>query len=132
MYLSRGRLAPKDALFDVPHKRDPMTTKEILKELPTFAKAMDGTATENTLLFYYKKNKDERVLFNDEDAKETDYYIFQDQDAEEDVADMMGVEIGVFSEEEDEGDALTALSTEQIALHTENIAMIRDGLAQIG
>lgn len=119
MYLSRGRIAAKGLLFDVPHKRDPITIKEIMKELPAFAKMMDGNGEENTLLFYYKKNK------------ETSHYIFQDEDAEADVAEMMGVEIGTFAEEE-EVFVGELLSDAQVELHKENINMIREGLMKIG
>lgn len=108
-------------LFDVPHKRDPMTVKEIMKELPEFAKEMNGDGEENTLLFYYKKNKE----------SEAPHYVFQDEDAEADVAEMMGVEIGMFAEEE-EVVAREGLSDAQVGLHKENISMIREGLAKIG
>ena len=119
MYLSIGNVAAKGLLFDVPHKRDPMTIKEIMKELPAFAEAMNGDGEENTLLFYYKKDK------------ETGQYIFQDEDAEADVAEMMGVEIAMFAEEE-EVVAREGLSNAQVDLHKENINMIREGLAKIG
>jgi hypothetical protein len=119
MYLSRGRIAPKGLLFDVPHKPEPMTIKEIEKELPKFAALMDGNGDENTLLFYYKKNK------------ETGHYIFQDSEAEADIAEMMGVEIGEFSNEETVV-SVEALSVEELELHKENLMMIREGLKKIG
>ena len=115
MFLSRGRPAPKGLLFDVPHKKEPMTVKEIEKAFPEFAKLMDGNGEENTLLFYYKKNK------------ETAHYVFQDCDSEEDIAEMMGVEIGLFSNEE-EVLSMEALTKTQIETHKENLAMIREGL----
>jgi hypothetical protein len=110
-------------LFDVPHRPDPMTAKQIRKEYPNFAKLMDGACTENTLLFYYKKEKttEDNVAI---------HYVFQDEIAEEDIADMMGVEVGTFSYDV-EPLALRALTETEKVTHLDNISMIREGLTKM-
>ncbi len=67
--------------FDVPHKSKPMSAKDIIKKFPDFAKLFDGEAEENTLSFYWKKNK------------ETGIYEFKSTDDEEEVAELMEVKI---------------------------------------
>ena len=118
MYLKYNIKISKNALLDVPHKPEPMTVTEIKKELPEFAKQMDGQCQENCLDFYYKKNK------------QTDVYEFIDQDSEEDIAEIMGVEIGCFDTEE-KTVASIALDAQQMEMHKENLEMIREGLAAI-
>lgn len=110
-------------VFDVPHRADPMTAKQIRKEYPEFAKLMDGTCTENTLLFYYKKDK------TTED-NEAIRFVFQDELAEEDIAEMMGVEVGTFSYDVAPL-ALRPLNESEKAKHLNDIAMIREGLNKI-
>lgn len=81
MYLAVRKPCPLATLFDVPHRSEPMTAYEIKKNFPAFAKEMDGGYEENTLSFFYKKNK------------ETGVYEFKDEEAEEEVAELMGVEL---------------------------------------
>ena len=61
MYLDKKTKASLDLYFDVPHKLEPMSVKQLMKKFPEFAQTMDGTCEENTLLFYYKKNKETGV-----------------------------------------------------------------------
>jgi hypothetical protein len=119
MYLDKKTKASLDLYFDVPHKLEPMTVKKIMKKYPEFAKTMDGSCDENCLLFYYKKNK------------ETGIYEFQDDDAQEDIAELLGVKIKNFELKDKEEVTVDALTNEQIEKHKENIEMIRDGLKQL-
>jgi hypothetical protein len=119
MYLDKKTKASSTLLFDVPHKLEPMTIKQIMKKFPEFAKTMDGSCDENSLLFYYKKNKD------------TGCYEFQDDDAQEDIAELLGVKIKSFELKDEEEVTVDALTNEQIETHKENIEMIRDGLKQL-
>ena len=119
MYLDKKTKASLELLFDVPHKLEPMTIKKIIKKFPEFSKTMDGSCDENTLLFYYKKNK------------ETAIYEFQDDDAQEDIAELLGVKIKNFVLGNEEKVTVDALTNEQIEKHKENIEMIREGLKQL-
>lgn len=118
MYLDKNRKASFDLYFDVPHKLEPMSVKQLMKKFPEFVETMDGTCEENCLLFYYKKNK------------ETGVYEFQDDDAEQDIADLLNVKIKNFILEDKEK-TVEGLSSEQLEKHKENIEMIRDGLKQL-
>lgn len=120
MFLDKKTKASLDLLFDVPHKLEPMTVKKIIKKYPDFAKTMDGSCDENCLLFYYKKNK------------ETGIYEFQDDDAQEDIAELLDVKIKSFElKDEEEYTVKEGLNTEQLEKHKENIEMIREGLKQL-
>jgi hypothetical protein len=119
MYLDKKTKASLDLYFDVPHKLEPMTVKKIMKKYPEFAKTMDGSCEENCLLFYYKKNKD------------TGVYEFQDDDAQEDIAELLGVKVKSFELKDEEEVTVHALTNEQVEKHKENIQMIRDGLKQL-
>lgn len=81
MHLDRKTQCPPKALFDVPHKANPMTAAQIAKRFPDFAAEMDGCGEERCLLYFWKRNK------------ETKIYEFLDQDAEEEVAELFGVKI---------------------------------------
>ena len=91
MFLAVRKPCPLATLFDVPHQPEPMSAYEIKKKFPNFAKEMDGGYEENTLSFFYKKNK------------ETGVYEFKDEEAEEEVAELMGVEL--YDEEKEKGKA---------------------------
>lgn len=111
---------PLTALFDVPHQIDPMTAYEIKKKFPQFAKEMDGGYEENTLSFFYKKNK------------ERDVYEFKDEEAEEEVAELMGVEIydEEKAKEKEKKDAPEnrVLTEEEKAVFREHLTDIREKL----
>lgn len=81
MYLDRKTRCKSDALFDVPHKDEPMTAKRIMKKFPEFAKEMDGTSEDRCLSYFWKRNKETKV------------YEFLDMDAEEEIAEWWAVEL---------------------------------------
>ncbi len=101
--------------FDVPHQPDPMTAKRIIKKFPNFAKIFDGQGEENTLKFYYKK------------SKETGVYEFIDLDAEEEVAELMGVKIKTFAVKDEE----TMSDDEKKPLNDEDVENFRAHMADI-
>lgn len=80
MYIDFGISCPPNMLFSVPHKLKPMTFRQIQKCFPEFVQIFDGTARENTMIFYWKKNKDTLI------------YEFIDSESEE-VAELMNVKI---------------------------------------
>jgi hypothetical protein len=84
MYLSVRVKCPSGAFFDLPHKPNPWPAKRIIRRYPEFAKIFDGKSLENTLSFYYKKDK------------ETGVYSFIDTDCEEEVAELLGVQVKTF------------------------------------
>jgi len=81
MYLDRKQRCPPTVLFYVPHKPDPVTAAYIEKKFPAFANDMDGGGEERCLLYFWKRNKETKV------------YEFIDEEAEEEVAEILGVEI---------------------------------------
>lgn len=118
MYLAVGRPCPRSLLFDLPHKRDPMTAKAIMKRYPEFAATFDGASSENTLLFYYKKDKT------------TGVYSFIDEEAELEVAELLGVKVKTFIDElsDDDDAAPPPLNTEQVQSFKEHLADIKTGI----
>ena len=115
MFLAVGRPCNPKALFDVPHKSEPMTARRIQKKFPDFAALFDGKSMENTLLFYYKKNK------------ATDVYEFLDEEAEEEVAELMGVKILVEDIVDEDNEEKEGLSPEQLVEFKEHMEDIRIG-----
>jgi hypothetical protein len=113
MYLAINQRCPLGLSFAVPHKPEPMTAKRIIKKFPHFAKIFDGQGEENTLRFYYKK------------SKETGIYEFIDLDAEEEVAELMGVKIKTF-DIKDEIDK--PLDEKDVENFREHMSDIRNGL----
>jgi hypothetical protein len=122
MYLAIKKYCPNDTLFYMPHKLEPMTAKKIIKRYPKFAEIFDGTSIENTLTFYYKKNK------------MSGEYEFIDEEAEEEVAELLGVKVKNFllknEEENENGELLNkgTLNDEQLAELQEHRADIKRGL----
>ena len=118
MYLDIKIKVKRAYRFNVPHKKEPMTAAEIEKEFPDFAKLFDGEAKENTLLFYYKLNKREGV------------FELLDEEAEEEVAELMGVELctEAYEYEEEAAPEARHLTTAEIEKFKEDIDQIKEGL----
>ncbi len=119
MYLDIGKKCPTSALFCVPHKTEPMTLKEIKQKFPDFIGLFDGEAKENTLSFYWKWNKHEKV------------FEFIDTDAEDEVAELMGVEITEFADQEENLES-RQLSTDEIHEFKEQIKEMQELLTESG
>jgi len=118
MYLKVRQVCPLDTLFDLPHKDMPYTAKKIAMRYPKFAKIFDGVSEENTLCFYYKKNK------------ERDVYEFIDIDAEEEVADLLGVKIvESMAVNDDEPVSTTKLTAEQLDEFKSHMQDIKTGIS---
>jgi hypothetical protein len=95
----------------------PYTAKKIAMRYPKFAKIFDGVSEENTLCFYYKKNK------------ERDVYEFIDIDAEEEVADLLGVKITEsIVVNDDEPLSTTKLTPEQLDEFKSHMQDIKSGI----
>jgi hypothetical protein len=119
MFLALRQKCPLGEFFDMPHRPEPMTAKQIIKKFPKFAQIFDGEGEENTLKFYYKK------------SKETGIYEFIDFDAEEEVADLMGVKIKEFTvknEEDLDDEEKRPLDSEDIEKFKSHMADIRTGI----
>ena len=117
MHLGIHRPVPLHAKFDVPHKPVPMRFRDIVAEFPDFVALFDGEAEENTLLFYYKFNKDRCT------------YEFKDTESEEEVAELMKVPIVEFQEDETEENQHEnrKLTKEELDVFREHIQDIRKG-----
>jgi hypothetical protein len=120
MFLEIGRPCKAAMKFDVPHKGEPMTFKQLAKEFPDFVKLFDGQAIENTMGFYWKRNKQSGV------------YEFIDADSEEEVAELMGVQL--FEGEEDDGEEKPqdALTQDEITFFKEELQYVNHALETSG
>ena len=121
MYLNTRTECPKTLKIWLPHLEEPMSARKVEKKYPEFAALFDGKANENTLFFYYKINKDEQCLE------------FIDEDAEEEVAELLGVTITEIELENEEEDApiSRSLSEQEINEFRSHINDIREGLDAI-
>lgn len=120
MYLAKGKYCPMTTFFDVPHREEPMSAKEIVHSFPNFAREMDGSAVENCLNFFYKMDKARNV------------YAFIDVESEEEMAELMGVELYDGTNETPVPVInLAPLTEEQQKEFREHIQDIRDGLRKI-
>lgn len=111
MYLTRKERCHPHTMFDVPHKPEPMSAASIAKKFPDFAKEMDGVGEDRCLTYFWKRNKETKV------------YEFLDEEAEDEVAEMMGVQI--YNEEEEKEKYLQetrALTEQEIKDFKEELA----------
>lgn len=115
MYLSKKQICPSTALFDVPHKPKPMTAAQIIKKFPEFAKEMNGTSDDSCLLYFWKRNK------------ETKIYEFEDEEAEQEVAEMLKVKI--YDEAAEKEKAAKLYAEQSRALTAEEIQSFKEELA---
>ena len=79
MHLSIKKMALKNCLLRVPHRPTPMKVSQIEKEHPEFAKLFDGESMENTIGFYWKKDKMSGI------------YEFKDAEDEDEVGFISGI-----------------------------------------
>lgn len=113
MYVDRKRKCHRHDLFDVPHKDKPMTAKRIMKKFPEFAAEMDGVSEERCLSYFWKRNKETKV------------YEFLDMDAEEELAEIWGVELYDEEKEKAKEKAKRRLLTD------EEIRQFKEELAEV-
>jgi hypothetical protein len=120
MYIDIGIKCPLTMKIWLPHLEEPMKAKEVIKTYPDFAAWFDGTGKENTLQFYYTINKTEFSLE------------FIDVEAEEEVAELLGVTITEIEMHDDEEViAKEGLNEEDVAEFRQHINDIRKGLDAI-
>ena len=119
MYLEKKKRCPLTTLFDMPHLPEPMSAYQIAKQFPAFAKEMDGSSTENCLLYFYKSNKERKV------------YEFQDADMEEEMAEMLNVKIYDEAGKEEPPHESRPLTEEEHQLFREHIADIQEKIQEL-
>ena len=123
MYLRRKEKCPPNALFDVPHKGEPMTASRIQRKFPEFAKEMDGCGEERCLLYFWVRNKETKV------------YEFIDEDAEEEIAEILGVRIYDEAREKEKAkqkylQETRALTEQEIKDFKEELAYVREQIKE--
>ncbi len=123
MFINRKERCPPTVLFYVPHKPDPVTAHYIEKKFPSFAKDMDGVGSERCLTYFWTRNKTTKI------------YEFIDEEAEEEVAEILGVEI--YDEEKEKEKAKKkkeensrALTEQEIKDFKEELTFVRDELTK--
>jgi hypothetical protein len=92
IYIDIGVECPANLNIWLPHLEEPMKADKIAIAYPELAAIFDGTAKENTLLFYYCLHETEA------------YLDFIDAEAEEEVAELMGISITEVEIKEDGGE----------------------------
>ena len=117
MYLNRKTKCPPTALFDVPHKPEPVTAKYLEKKFPEFAQEMDGGGEERCLLYFWVRNKETKV------------YEFIDADAEEEIREILGVKL--YDEAREKEKAKQKYLQETRALTEEEIRSFKEELALV-
>ena len=126
MFLDLGIKAPDNLRLCVPFREKPMKVKHIRKKFPEFAAMFDGTSKECCLVYYWKKTK-----IRDEYGNEETLYEFVDEEAEDEVAELMGVTVEMTEIlDEDSSRSQEALNTKQIAEFQEHIADIRANISR--
>ena len=121
MFLDTGIKAPNNLRLCVPFREKPMKIKHIIKKFPEFAKMFDGTSKECCLTYYYKKTK-----VKDEYGNEEILYEFIDEEAEDEVAELMGVNVEITELlDEDSHRSQDALNSKQLQEFQEHIAEIK-------
>ena len=119
MYLDIGKKCPSKALICVPHLPEPITVKKFAKQFPDFASMMDGQSKENTLLFYWKYNKQEGV------------YVFISEEEEDEVAELLGVKLYDGSDKDSEGGPENRqLTEEEIKDFREYLKEVNEGMKE--
>lgn len=106
--------------FRVPHREKPMKAKHLKRKYPRFAEQFDGSTEDACLSWYWKLDK------------ATGIFEFKDPEAEEEVAEELGVKL--MEEEmldEDSTGSTKALSVEEIEAVHEHIRDIRTGLKKL-
>ena len=137
--------------FAVPHKSKPMSARRLGEHLcpPEGASGnskplkdiLDGLSEENTLAYFYIKAPSLRRQQKGEsddtyEEREQEYldiyqgadYIFRDEIAEEEFAELLGVKVWVEKPKKLKKKVQNPLTAAQITIHKENIDDIRSGL----
>lgn len=99
-----------------------MKARTIIRKFPKFAAEFDGSAEECTLSWYYTYNRALGI------------FEFKDADAEDEVAEMLGVVLykEAVIDEDSTGSKAKPLSAEEIDSVREYLADIRRGLDFLG
>lgn len=121
---------PCRALLPLPHLREPMRAADVERTFPATAANFDGSTAESYLNTFYK-----HTAHRDDDGNKVFEYEFVDVEAEEEMAELLGVRVLEECEEEceDECEAPLAsgLTAEQLVTHHEMLDAIREGLAHL-
>ena len=115
LFLTSSQIALPGMRFMVPHREDPWSAKKLERRFPHLAKEFDGKSQDGFLTFFYKFNKAENI------------FEFIDEEAEDEFADLLGVQVLCQEIQEDVPES-TPLSAEQLDVHRNNMSMIREGL----
>lgn len=93
-----------------------MKARRIARKFPKFAAEFDGSAAECTLSWYYRLNKAEGI------------FEFKDSEAEDEVADLLGVSLAEEELIDEDSTGGKPLTEEERAAVREHLADIRCGL----
>ncbi len=120
MFYAPGVPCNENWRFRVPHREKPMKAKHLKRKFSSFTEQFDGSTEDACLSWYWKLDK------------ATGIFEFKDPDAEEEVADEMGVKVseGEYVDEDSTG-STKALTAEEIEAVHEHIRDIRTGLQKL-
>lgn len=114
MFLKVGTPAPDNLKLMLPHLEKPISVRRAKRKFPKLAEELDGSAEECTLLWFYKVQ--EGML------------VFKDSDAEDEMAELLGVEVGLFADLDNSTGSQTAMTESEVAAFKEMLAENREAL----
>ena len=117
VFLDFNRPASDKLKLCIPNRKNPITIKKLKRKYAEFARTFDGKSYDSVLVYYYKPNVAEG------------YLEFKNAEAEDDIADAMGVAVGEFNDDDEETLApAPELTATEIQETREYLADIRKGL----
>ena len=98
----------------MPHLLKPISVRRAKRKFPILVEELDGSAEECTLLWFYKV--------------QDGMLVFKDSDAEDEMAELLGVEVGVFADIDDSKGSDKAMTPDEVAAFKELLAENRVAL----
>jgi hypothetical protein len=125
MYLNTKEKAKASLKLRLPHQPNPLSVKKVEAKFPEFAKQVDGKLADSVITFWWKLDK------------YTGVYEFVDDDAKEEVAELMGVENVEYEipdplDEKDDPASRRQLSEQEIQDFRDYLADCKEGRKKLG
>ena len=114
MFLKVGTPAPDNLKLMLPHLEKPISVRRAKRKFPKLTVELDGSTEECTLLWFYKVQ--EGML------------VFKDSDAEDEMAELLGVEVGIFADLDNSTGSQPAMTESEVAAFKEMLAENREAL----
>jgi hypothetical protein len=123
MFLKVQDKAKASLKLRMPHQPTPLTVKKVESLYPEFAKQVDGAMSDSVITYWWKL------------SKETGVYEFIDQDAKEEVAEMMGVNCVNYKlpkDDDEEPKEVRQLTEQEVQEFRDYLADMKEGRQKLG